>query len=650
MKRSALIQMVIMVVFTMSALIAVIVTDTKPVLGLDLQGGISVVLEPFVDGKPAENVKDEQVEQAIAIIRNRIDALGVSEPEISSQGNSILVQLPGIDDQERALELVGRTAKLEFRPVLSSSPMVAPDPKREATLRKELNIPEGTTAEDIAKEEDAAQAALAPTDPNATIDPTATVDPSVLVDPEATSNAPVTPAPTTGAPAQGFGGAHRSPFVPAQETPTTKAADKAPPTTKAADKAPPTTKAADKAPPTTTPKPLNKEGVNVYDPRFAELYQLEKADTTQFTDPDALGGKAKENVTLPDKDGEQQYELGPQLLTGSALSGASAGLDNQGQWQVGPSFKGGKNGIDLFNKAATLCYNGDPLCPPNSQDSDTGASRGQLAIVLDGKVLTAPSINEAEFNKDQISISGSFAEQEAKDVATALRYGALPLELRPSTTQTVTATLGQGALRAVIIAGLVGLGIVALYFIAYYRLLGIVAFISLALSGSLLWIIISLLGATLTLAGLVGIVVSIGVSLDSNVVFYEHLKEDVLNGKSLRSSGEKSFPAAFSTIVKADVSSLIGAAVLYFLTAGSVRGFAFYLGLSVLLDLVASYFFMRPAVAFLTRSKLGGKRSLFGIPVLYTPAELADQRGPGLPYIPEVEPSADLATTGGGKP
>ncbi|MBK7324350.1 MAG: SecD/SecF family protein translocase subunit [Candidatus Microthrix sp.] len=341
--------------------------------------------------------------------------------------------------------------------------------------------------------------------------------------------------------------------------------------------------------------------------------------------------------------------MGPQLLTGSALSGASAGLDQQGQWQVGPSFKGGKNGIDLFNKAATLCYNGDPLCPPNSQDSSTGAARGQLAIVLDGKVLTAPSINEAEFNKDQISISGSFAEQEAKDVATALRYGALPLELRPSTTQTVTATLGQGALRAVIIAGLVGLGIVALYFIAYYRLLGIVAFISLALSGSLLWIIISLLGATLTLAGLVGIVVSIGVSLDSNVVFYEHLKEDVLSGKSLRSSGEKSFPAAFSTIVKADVSSLIGAAVLYFLTAGSVRGFAFYLGLSVLLDLVASYFFMRPAVAFLTRSKLGGKRSLFGIPVLYTPAELADQRGPGLPYVPEVEPSADLATTVGGK-
>ena len=135
-----------------------------------------------------------------------------------------------------------------------------------------------------------------------------------------------------------------------------------------------------------------------------------------------------------------------------------------------------------------------------------------------------------------------------------------------------------------IIAGLIGLGIVAIYFIAYYRLLGIVAFISLALSGSLLWVIISLLGATLTLAGLVGIVVSIGVSLDSNVVFYEHLKEDVLHGQSLR-------------------------------------------------------------LAYLTRSKLSEKRSRFGIPVLYTPAELAEERGPGVPLVPEVEPTPAMATS-----
>lgn len=649
MKRTAVVQMVALMVLTIGALGAVLVTDTKPLLGLDLQGGISVVLEPYVDGEPATEVPDENIEQAIAIIRNRIDSLGVSEPEISSQGNSILIQLPGIDDQERALELVGRTAQLEFRPVLTSSPMLPPDPEREAELREELKIPEGKTAADIQNEELEARGidptgaveppaegeGDAPADPSAT-----TIDPA---DPEATDGAAEDPAPaaTTAAPAQGFGGAHRAPRAPGQDDPTTTAA------ADDEDEAP-TSTTAEEAPPTTEFEPQNPDGIDVSTQEFAELLQLEQADGTEFTDPDELSGMTDQEVTLPGSDQAQQYTLGPVLLTGDALSGATSGLDQQGQWQVGPSFRGGKDGIDLFNAAATLCFNGDPLCPPNAQDSASGAARGQLGIVLDGEVLTAPSINVDQFDKDQISISGSFTEQEANDVATALRYGALPLELRPSTVQTVTATLGQGALRAVIIAGLVGLGIVLLYFVAYYRLLGIVAFISLALSGSLLWVIISMLGATLTLAGLVGIVVSIGVSLDSNVVFYEHLKEDVEEGQSLRAAGEKSFSKAFSTIVKADTSSLIGAAVLYFLTAGSVRGFAFYLGLSVLLDLVASYFFMRPAVAYLTRSKLGDKQSRFGVPVPYTQAELADERGPGMPFVPEIEPTADLATTGGG--
>ena len=621
--------MVAIVVLSVGALAAVIFTNRSPLLGLDLQGGISVVLEPYVDGKPAKDVSDEQVEQAIAIIRSRPPTLALAETHIRSQGHCILVQLPGIDDQERALELVGRTAQLEFRPVLSSTPVVPPDPKREAELRKELKIPEGKSAADIQQEEldarglDAAGQSTTPEQGATPEGPATTAASAATTAPPAT-----TAAPATAVPAQGFAGAKADKRLPGQETPTTAAPTTAPPPTE--------------APPTTAFVPQNAEGIDVTSQAFGELLQLEQAE---LTNPDELGAKKDVDVTLLAKDGKERYTLGPVLLTGDALSGASAGLDSQGQWQVGPSFRGGKDGIDKFNKAAGLCYNGDPLCPPNAQDSTSGAPRGQLAIVLDGEVLTAPSINEATFDKDQISISGSFKEQEAKDVATALRFGALPLELRPSQTQTVTATLGQGALRAVIIAGLIGLGIVAIYFIAYYRLLGIVAFISLALSGSLLWVIISLLGATLTLAGLVGIVVSIGVSLDSNVVFYEHLKEDVLHGQSLRLAGEKSFPAAFSTIVKADMSSLIGAAVLYLLTAGSVRGFALYLGLSVALDLVASYFFMRPAVAYLTRSKLGEKRSRFGIPVLYTPAELAEERGPGVPLVPEVEPTPAMATS-----
>jgi preprotein translocase subunit SecD len=160
---------------------------------------------------------------------------------------------------------------------------------------------------------------------------------------------------------------------------------------------------------------------------------------------------------------------------------------------------------------------------------------------------------------------------------------------------------------------------VAIYMIAYYRVLGVVAMLSLALSGCLLWVVISYLGESrglaLTLAGVTGIIVSVGVAVDSNVVFYEHLKENVARGRTLRSSVDGAFASAFSTIVKADIASLIGAAVLWALTVGPVRGFAFYLGLSTLLDLVASYFFMRPLTVILAKSpRLAGRNRLFGLP------------------------------------
>ncbi len=155
--------------------------------------------------------------------------------------------------------------------------------------------------------------------------------------------------------------------------------------------------------------------------------------------------------------------------------------------------------------------------------------------------------------------------------------------------------------------------------IAFYRLLGVLAIIKLMLEAALLWSVISYLGVNnglaLTLAGITGLIVSIGVSVDSNVVYYEHIKEDIRNGRTIRSATDKSFISAWSTIVKADVSSLIGAGLLWWLTVGPVRGFAFYLGLSTLLDLIASYFFMRPAVKAATKSDLSTRRPrLFGLP------------------------------------
>ena len=227
-----------------------------------------------------------------------------------------------------------------------------------------------------------------------------------------------------------------------------------------------------------------------------------------------------------------------------------------------------------------------------------------MAIELDNEVVSAPAVQADSavfqpFERSSITISGRFTEQEARDVALVLDYGALPVELEAQQSQIVSASLGTDALSAGVLAGIIGLGLVSAYLMFYYRLLGLVAIASLGLSGAMLWTIIAFLGESqglaLTLAGVTGLIVAIGVSVDSNIVYFEHLKEDVRSGRTLRSAVDRAFPVAFSTIVKANFASLIAAGVLYWLTAGAVRGFALYLGLATILDLVATYFFMGPA-------------------------------------------------------
>jgi len=324
--------------------------------------------------------------------------------------------------------------------------------------------------------------------------------------------------------------------------------------------------------------------------------------------------KADQEVVLADSSGTI-YQLGPtftsgdRTLEGEAVEDATAGLNQQGEWVVNPVFRGGEEGIDLFNEAATACYNGDPTCPAQQ------GSRGQLAIVLDGEVLTAPSINEATFSRDQIQISGAFDQESAQSVAVALRYGSLPLNLQPQQAETVSATLGEGALQAGLIAGAVGLAAVFMYMALYYRMLALFTFASLSTSAMLLWVAMSWLGAAVTLAGLVGLVVSIGIAVDSSVVAFEGLKEDVRKGSTVRSVTHKSLTRSYSTVVKADTSSLIGAAVLYWLSVGPVRGFAFYLGTATLLDLFSHYFVLKPGVMSLARSRFASNPKLLGIAI-----------------------------------
>lgn len=307
--------------------------------------------------------------------------------------------------------------------------------------------------------------------------------------------------------------------------------------------------------------------------------------------------KADATVILPArKTGRKaplRYELGPAALTGKGVSGAKATfLGGADGWVVELSLNG--DGQAKFNQLAAVSF-------------PKPAPQNAVAIVLDGVVQSAPAFKTANFSGGRVQISGNFSDTEAKDLATVLQYGALPVQLKELTTQSVSPTLGQDQLQAGIAAGLIGLALVALYMLTFYRLLGLVVILGLALSAAAIYSLIAFLGAsiglTLTLAGVTGLIVSVGITVDSYVVYFERLKDEVRTGRTVRSSVDRGFVKSFRTILAADLVSLIGAVVLYALAIGSVKQFALLLGLSTLLDLILSYFFMHPLVYFMARRR-----------------------------------------------
>lgn len=298
-------------------------------------------------------------------------------------------------------------------------------------------------------------------------------------------------------------------------------------------------------------------------------------------------------VVLVTREGGQglRYELGPAELTGRAVRSAKANF--QGEWTVQVKLNG--EGSKQFDALAAKYYG------------------RQVAIALDGVVQSAPRINAREFEGTAV-ISGQFRESEAKDLALVLRYGALPVQLEELTVQAVSPSLGRDQLRAGLLSGAFGLALVALYMLVYYRLLGLVVWAGIALSGALVYSLTSYLGETsglsLTLAGVTGLIVSVGVTVDSYVVYFERLKDEVRSGRTIRSSLDRGFTRSFRTILAADFVSLIGAGLLYLLAVGSVRGFAFFLGMSTLLDIAVAYCFMHPLVSLIGRrpSLVQGRR------------------------------------------
>ncbi len=499
MVRRLVVSLVGVVVVVFGLLIGNLVAGNVPSLGLDLQGGASVTLQP-------EGTYDAKaLDVALTIIRSRVDSIGVSEPEIIRQGDTVVVNLPGVEDQQRALDIVGRQGQLLLRPVLQAGTV---------NTGTDTTLPGATTVVD-----------------------------STL------------PA------ASGPGSTRRV------------AATTVPPTTS------PTTVAA-------TPDSA---------PSLAEILASQDAN-----DPNAT-------VVLLGKNGDV-YSAGPAGASGLVFSNDAAAEINNGTWSVVVGLLNGSAGEDIWNALSTRCFNKDETCPT-----------GQIAIVLDGEVISAPVVQQAIFTGGTVQISGSFTEAEARDLAKILEFGAVPVKFSVATVQTVSPTLGKDSLRAAIISGLVGVLLVMLFFFFYYRLLTIVVISGLVISGSLLWSVISYLsktnGLALTLSGVAGIVVSIGVTVDSYVVFFERLKDELVSGKTMRGAAQRSFTSAWRTILAADTVSFIGAIILWQLTVGSVRGFAFFLGLSTLIDVFVAYLFTRPAILLLARSKFMAGRNVLGVVV-----------------------------------
>ena len=549
---------------------AAIATGTTPLLGLDLKGGVSVV------EKPQGHVTAADLQESQQIISNRVNGLGVSNSNVTIQGNNIVIELPGAKNDTEVLKVVGQTAQLFFRPVdCIIAPYVASSSSTTTTA------PNGTT--------------------------TTTVNPKTTT-PAATK--------TTKSAAGPVGGAVGGPLVHLDAHLASASFPLAAGTTTVPTTTPPSTT------PTTATHPLTTtaKGTQICGLSAAQQPSYFPPHGTSHGVTPAAWDLAGSTVVLPlvGSGGSPAYEdgryvLGPAEMSGSIIKSASANLNSQtDQWEVDLTFT--SRGSTEFNKYAAAhyaCYQQDPSNPPYC---------ALQAIELDAVVQSAPAIEAASF-PGGATINGSssnpFTQQQAQNLALALSYGSLPVRFVPQDISSVSPQIGTDSLKAGAVAGALAVLLVLLYLVIYYRALGLVVVASICVSGALLYAITALLSATsglaLTLSGVIGLIVSVGVTADSCVVYFERLKEEIRGGRTVRTSVEKGFNRAFRTVLAADFSSFIAAFILYTLTVGDVRGFAFFLGLATLLNVVTTYFFTRPLVILIGRRASVSEGGFLGV-------------------------------------
>jgi preprotein translocase subunit SecD len=460
-----------------------------PKLALDLEGGTQIILEAQLED--GQEVSQEQLTQAVSIIRQRVDASGVSEAEVNTQGGrNIVVSIPGEADEETR-QRIEASAQLEFRPVLTTS---APS--------NEFVGEDG-----------------APT-PYPSPDPSLPASPSVA--------------------------------------------------------------------------PTNASDLAYITPALQAAFQA-----YDCSNPPSDVGDAPDDEPLVtcESDGSVKYILGPVELSGSAITDASSGLETTssggttGRWVVNITLDG--EGTDIFADISQRLYGAT-------------APQNQFAFVLDGSVISAPSMNGL-ITDGRPSISGSFTEETAKTLADQLKYGALPISFEVSSSEQISATLGSAQLQIGLIAGLIGLILVFIYTLFQYRLLGFVTIASLVVAGVLTYLAIALLswrqGYRLSLAGVAGIIVAIGFTADSFIVYFERIRDELRDGRGLESAVEAAWKRAKRTIYASKGVNLLAAVVLYAVAVGNVRGFAFTLGLTTIIDVVVVLLFTHPMMQLLAQTR-----------------------------------------------
>ncbi len=471
----------------------------KVKLGLDLRGGTSVTLQPRV--AKGGTVSSASIAQAVAIIRQRVNAFGVAEAQVTAQGTGnnqqIVISVPGATGTS-IVDKVGQTAELRFRQVLAVGAGNSKTTSTSSTSTSTVTVPKPGT------------------------------------------KATPTPTPTKAA--------TLTPTYPAGVTAALDAQFAALDCTKTA----------------------NRQGGNLDSPGSA------------------IVACSADHNKIPDTN---KYILGPAEVVGTDISTASAQLDqtNGNGWMVLLNFK--SSGTSKFGAITTRVVK-------------LGAPQNQVAVVLDGLVVTAPTIQSA-ITAGNAQITGNFTQADASTLADQLKYGALPLAFDRGDVQQVSPTLGANQLHDGLLAGLLGLILVVLYSILYYRGLGIVSVGSLTIAGGITYLLFILLGKwigfSLSLAGIAGAIVSIGITADSFIVYFERLRDEVREGRSLRTAVDTGWTRAKRTIIVADSVSLIAAALLYFFAVGDVRGFAATLGLTTFVDLFVVFFFTKPLVTMFSR-------------------------------------------------